>query len=113
MEASVHNNPRTVAEDLDLCDARRIVKTGFDGYRVRLYLFGSRARGDAGRASDIDIGVMPLESVPPAVWSRVREALEDSNILYHVDVVDLANVSPEFRRNVESEAIDWSDSANV
>jgi len=86
---------------------------GLAGYRTRVYLFGSRARGRAGRTSDIDIGILPLEPVPLEVWSRLREALEDSHVLYPVDLVDLSRVPAEFRQRVEGEAIAWGESTNV
>lgn len=48
----------------DLETARQIVLERLKGYRVRVYLFGSRATGKARRYSDIDVAVPLLETVP-------------------------------------------------
>ncbi len=98
---------QTPAHDLD--EVRRIVTSGLHGYRTRVYLFGSWAAGAAGRASDIDVAVMPLEPVPGHILSRIREVLEESNILYPVELVDLSDASGEFRARVMREGILWND----
>ena len=49
-------------------------------------VFGSRATGGAGRASDIDLAM----SAPDATaheWLELTEALEEAPIIYEVDVV--------------------------
>ena len=47
----------------DLDEARRIVLEGLRPHAARVWLFGSRAHGEAGRAPDIDVAVLP-EEVP-------------------------------------------------
>ncbi|MGD0497138.1 MAG: nucleotidyltransferase domain-containing protein [Bryobacteraceae bacterium] len=56
----------------DLNEVRRLVLRGLSGRRARVYLFGSWARGDASRVSDIDVAVLPLEPLPPVRWLRSR-----------------------------------------
>lgn len=70
--------------------AREIVLEVLAGQPADVFLFGSWARGDPRRTSDIDIAVLPRGRLPPGLLSRVREALEESTIPYPVDVVDLA-----------------------
>ena len=48
----------------DVDEVRRIVLNGLKGYRARVFLFGSWAKGDAGRTSDIDFAVLPLDPFP-------------------------------------------------
>ena len=74
-----------------------------------IYLFGSWARGDAMRTSDIDIAIEPRADLPRGALARLRECLEESHIPYHVDVVDLRKADPEFRRRVLTEGIPWND----
>jgi len=93
----------------DLETARQIVLERLKGYRVRVYLFGSRAIGKARRYSDIDVAVLPLETVPGHVLSDIREALEECNILYEVDVVNLSEVDEKFRQRVLKEGVLWSE----
>ena len=77
--------------------------------RPRLFLFGSRARGDARRTSDIDVAVLPEAPLIPGTLARLREALEESDIPYRVEITDLSTVSEAFRRKVLAEGIPWND----
>ena len=99
----------TSAPEWDLAEARRIVFSKLRGYRVDVFLFGSRATGGAGRYSDIDIGILPGELLPTGLLAELREALEESQIIYPVDVVDLSEVSDVFRSRVISTGVRWNE----
>lgn len=94
--------------DASLAEARRIVLTVLGRHRARVFLYGSRARGAAGRQSDLDIAILPLSPLPPGTLSELREALEESTIPYEVDVIDLSTVDDAFRNKVLSEGVVWS-----
>ena len=47
-------------------------------------LFGSRARGDAKKTSDVDLAVLGTEGA----IRKLAIALEDSNVPYTFDVID-------------------------
>lgn len=64
---------------------------------VIVILFGSRARGDFSRVSDIDIGVLPGKNFDRRKLVFLKERIEDLNIPYTVDVVDLSGVSEVFK----------------
>lgn len=92
-----------------LDEVRRIVLEVIGSENATIYLFGSWARGDAMRASDIDIAIEPLADLPRGAFARLRERLEESHVPYRVDVVDLRKTDPEFRRRVLAEGIPWND----
>jgi predicted nucleotidyltransferase len=92
----------------DLTEVRRIVLEGLSAYAVRVYLFGSHARGTAYRTSDIDVAILPLEPIPPWVLSVLRGALEESHVPYRVDLVDLSMTDPAFRDRIMQEGIVWN-----
>ena len=98
--------------DPDLDEVRRIVLRGLRGRQVRVYLFGSRARGRTDRRSDIDVAVLPVEPLPAGVLSAIQEALEESRVPYPVDLVDLSRSAPAFRRRVIEEGTVWTDFAS-
>jgi type I restriction enzyme S subunit len=77
---------------------------GVDFARHRPVVFGSRADGTSRRYSDIDVG---LAGEPLAFdqLARLTEALEDSDLPYRVDVVNLAQASDEFREVAVKAAI--------
>jgi predicted nucleotidyltransferase len=95
------------SESPDLAEVRRIVQQGLAGRQARIYLFGSWATGLSCRTSDIDVAVLPLEPFPSGLLSEIREALEESRILYPVELVDLSKTTPEFRDRVLKEGILW------
>jgi predicted nucleotidyltransferase len=74
---------------------------------VRVYLFGSSVTGRIRRSSDIDIAIDPLRALPPALLAELRERLEESEVPYDVDIVDLSAASPEIRASVEREGAQW------
>jgi len=90
-----------------LAEARVIVSRELAGLPVRVYVFGSRADGTAGPASDLDLGVLPLGPIPFDALARLRDAFEESTIPWEVDVVDLSRVEPSFRDKVLKEGRAW------
>lgn len=81
------------------------------GWPVRVYLFGSRAAGKARTGSDCDIGIDPMQDLPVGLLSRLREALEESQVPYNFEIIDLSQVDEEFALNVRSEGVLWIDTS--
>ena len=91
----------------DLDEARRIVLEGLRPHAARVWLFGSRARGEPGRASDIDVAVLPEAPLPVGLLQEIREALESSQILYSVYLVDLTTAEPSLCKAVFRDGVPW------
>ena len=72
-----------------------------------IILFGSRARGDFSRVSDIDIGVLPGKNFDRKKLVLLKERIENLNIPYTVDIVDLSRVSEVFKEKALREGIVW------
>ena len=90
-------NPEVLSAILDVCTTTPQVR--------RLWLFGSRARGDAGRLSDIDLAVEAPEAGPrewDALWFRLTEELPT---LLAVDVVRMEQASTRLRRRILEEGV--------
>ncbi len=97
----------TIAAD-SLDKVRRTVLDALDGMSsVKVVLFGSRAVGTAHRRSDIDVGVLSEVGFSNGLLADLREKLEELNIPYTVDLVDLCEVNPTFMRQVIQEGIIW------
>jgi len=77
----------------------------FDPDEVDLFLFGSRARGDYSRFSDIDLGIYKKKKVDLKI-SLLREILENSNLPFKVDIVVLNN-NKKFKDIVSKEGVRW------
>ncbi len=75
---------------------------------AKIYLFGSRARGTHSPFSDIDIAVDAGEVLPLIAVDEAKSIMAASNLLYHVDVVDLNNIPDEMRSIILEEGILWN-----
>ncbi|HLO15656.1 MAG TPA: nucleotidyltransferase domain-containing protein [Anaerolineales bacterium] len=93
----------------DLETTRKIVLKHLIGYHAKVYLFGSQAKGKAYRSSDIDVAILPLHPFPTQVLSEIREDLDESDILYPVDLVDLSETDEKFRQRVQKEGTLWKE----
>lgn len=76
-------------------------------HHARLKLFGSRARGNAGERSDIDLATVAKEKLPADVLADIRQALEDAPIPFLADVVDYQSVPEELKRAIDREGLEW------
>ncbi len=84
-----------------------VIKDAFKDSDVKIVLFGSRARGDYIKTSDIDIGILPRGKINKKKLILLREKMENSNIPYKVDIVDLSQASREFKEKALKEGILW------
>ncbi|MGI9450205.1 MAG: nucleotidyltransferase domain-containing protein [Geminicoccaceae bacterium] len=65
----------------------------------KAYLFGSRAIGDAGVMSDVDIA-LSCPGITQRRWEAIAEAVQDAETLLDVDVVWLEEVSSGLRDEI-------------
>ena len=82
----------------------------WQGNDVRL--FGSWARGEARQSSDVDIAIesksgVKIDSALEYKVNEFREALENSDIIYIVDVVYMGMAAESLRRSIHQEGILW------
>lgn len=80
-----------------------------DDRNIKIYLFGSWARGTNKNSSDIDIGIYHPSSPGPEFFMQLRDLIEESTIPYRVDLVDLVHADASLRDNVQKEGILWND----
>jgi len=77
------------------------------GEDVKIVLFGSAATGDFHRHSDIDIAILPKNDYNKTKLILLKEKLEDLNIPYSVELIDLTKVSKTFYDKVLEEGEIW------
>ena len=88
---------------------KQIVLSELEHAKVRIYLFGSWARGEQRRSSDIDIAIDHRGAVSASEFAHIRDLLEESSVPYRVDVVDLTIACPDLARRIKEEGILWKD----
>ena len=94
-------------EDKYVRELKKIVKDFLKTEDVKVFLFGSRARQDHNLFSDVDIGVFPADK---SAWRKIvflKERIEESNIPYKVEFVNLKEVSDDFKNEILKDAISW------
>jgi predicted nucleotidyltransferase len=65
-------------------------------YPYTFYAFGSRARGEAKRFSDLDLCF--FDPLPDTIRSHIEEDFEESDLPYKVDMIYWDTCSPEFKQ---------------
>lgn len=76
---------------------------------TKIILYGSRARGDYNKHSDIDLALDNGQKIERIDVGEVSDLLQASHIPYKIDVVDLHNISETMRAIIIKEGIPWND----
>ncbi len=92
-----------------LDQVKQLILTELGQEPVGVLLFGSRARGDSNFGSDVDVALVPKVGQTISRISLLREKIEDSCIPYKVDLVNLSEVSEDFKQQVLKDAIVWKN----
>jgi hypothetical protein len=98
---------RSQVFETSIQEVKAAVLQAFENEDVKIFLFGSRAKGTAHSTSDIDIGILPADCFDRKKITALRAELEEMNIPYTVDLVDLSTVSENFRQQVLNEGEVW------
>ncbi len=67
-------------------------------------VIGSRATGSAKPFSDLDLVIMGDEPIDLRTLAEFRDACDDSNLPFAVDIVEWASASDAFRRVISEQA---------
>ena len=74
-----------------------------------IFLFGSFAKGEENRTSDIDIGILPNEPIDYALIYKIKEDVNEKvNTLRMIDIVDFSRATDGlFIKEATKEAVLW------
>jgi predicted nucleotidyltransferase len=92
--------------------AKKQILSMVDCESTSVFLFGSRADGTYTSDSDIDIGFISSSKIDNLLFYKIRIALEESIIPYHIDLVDFYNADCEFKKIAMENIIIWNKSKN-
>lgn len=79
-------------------EIQKIISKYLDLNKYRVFLFGSRVRGDNFERADIDIGIDGPQKILENIKLQIQEDLEKIPVLYKFDVVDFKSVSEKFKK---------------
>lgn len=96
-----------VSQNPYLTELKQQVLETLKDQRIKIILFGSRARKDFNASSDVDIGLIPYGKINKDKITYLRDTVEQMNIPYKVEIVNFEEVSEDFKREALKEAIVW------
>lgn len=88
----------------DLAIVQTIVGAGLPA-DAQVWVFGSRAKGTTRRGADLDLAIDAGRRLKQAERIALNEAFEESDLPYTVDVVDMHEVSEQFRAIIDEHKI--------
>ena len=94
-------------ENKNIVRIKQVVTDYFKDDDVKILLFGSRARKDNHAVSDVDIGIIPDGKNIERKISVLKEKIEGLNIPYKIEIVNLAEVSADFKKQALKDAVIW------
>jgi len=100
---------KEVIENKYIWKLKEIVMEFLKYDKVKVILFGSRARGDNYISSDIDIGIIPYGKFDDKKITLLKEKTENLNIPYKVEIVNFMEVSKEFKQEALKKVVIWKD----
>jgi predicted nucleotidyltransferase len=84
----------------------KILNENLDNSDCRVYIFGSRAKGTTKKYADLDLAIdYNKQNLPFRILAKLSAAFEDSLLPYKVDIVDLNDISNEFKSSIENDLI--------
>lgn len=74
---------------------------------AKVYVFGSRAKGSAKKYSDLDLAIdLNQDKLDLSIMAKLCSAFAQTTIPYKIDIVDLNNISSEFKNNIEPDFVE-------
>ena len=86
-------------------EIKKIIYRFINPGKYSVFIFGSQASNNNRKFSDIDIGIKGNKEIPLSVISEIKEAFEESDIPFSVDVVDFNKVSHRFEKTAGKNTI--------
>lgn len=88
-------------EEKHLSTIKRIFQRLIPG--IPVWAFGSRIKQTAKPYSDLDLVIVGENRIPQPVYYQIKDAMEESDIPFKVDVLDWHRLSPAFREIIQQQ----------
>ena len=99
---------------LDYLDiVKQIVLKHVPQNEFAVFLFGSRAAGNANTLSDIDVGILGIEPLPSIIMADLESDLEESIVPFKIDLIDFYQVDEVFKNEALSTVQIWNCPKNI
>lgn len=78
-----------------------------------VFLFGSRAVGNASALSDIDVGIMGMRPLPYSIKGSLESDLDECIVPFKIDLIDFYSVDEAFKNEALSTVEIWNCPKNI
>ena len=78
-----------------------------------VFLFGSRAVGNASSLSDIDVGILGTRPLPYIIKGNLESDLDESIVPFKIDLIDFYQVDEVFKNEALSSVEIWNCPKNI
>ena len=68
-----------------------------------VFAFGSRARGDYKKYSDLDLAIQSTKTIKQKTWLELQEQFSESPIPFKIDLIEMSKIEPFFKKAIEAE----------
>jgi predicted nucleotidyltransferase len=69
---------------------------------AEIIVFGSRIHGTAKPWSDLDLAIKAKSPLDWKLLAEIKEAFQESELPFRVDIVDWNDITPAFRKAIET-----------
>ena len=66
-----------------------------------VWVFGSRINHTAKSYSDLDLVIVGQNRIPQGVYYQLKDAMEESDLPFKVDILDWHRIRPSFRKIIQ------------
>lgn len=87
--------------------AKAIILKHVANLPFQVFLFGSRACGNAKQFSDIDVGFLGNQKFPLLTKFAIEDDLDESIVPFKVDLVDFSAVDEKFKTFALQQIVIW------
>ncbi|MFH1727176.1 MAG: nucleotidyltransferase domain-containing protein [Pseudomonadota bacterium] len=84
----------------ELAIIRHILSKLFAELKMQVFVFGSRSNNSNNKASDLDLLLKSAAVIDPALIEKLKEAFEESNLKFKVDILDYNRVDEKFLQSI-------------
>jgi len=101
----IHVSEKIHISELEMIEVLKILTKNFaDGY---VLAFGSRCKGTHKKFSDLDLAFVKDDGMSLTIseWGSLKEAFEESDLVFRVDVVDYWGTTDNFRAIIDKDCV--------
>lgn len=91
---------------INIC--KKTVLNQIDQSKFAVFLFGSRATGQASKYSDIDIGILGKDKFSLQSIFKIKNILDEKDMPYKIDIIDFNRVDENFKEIALRDIIIWN-----